>query len=275
MKKLIWIVLVSTLLLASCDSGKIANEDSTPSNDIDGKESVSVISDDNELESLPTENSEEVSKSSVIEESVSSIPSEDAHSGENEGGEDWCMVHNMMYHSFSPDLVNYVGQENFENWIRNGDASDTCGVNIVSMVQYFNIPKEYMLNLYDEKAANLTDEYFDNVAVAGITEENYFGTYTLSLEQIDAIYSGDETQIENAFAGDLAVTAENGNLYSLLWLEKHSPEDYLEAGISPESIDALIDEVNTNSDYTKYRTEMQALSEQANQAAVMMESAAE
>ena len=37
----------------------------------------------------------------------------------------------------------------------------------------------------------------------------------------------------------------------------------------------LIDEVNTNSDYTKYRTEMQALSEQASQAAVMMESAAE
>ncbi len=267
MKRILTMVVLSALLLASCNAA-----DTTETSE-------------SSVETVVTESSEGAPETSSAEESDVSVESSEATSTEtmnesestteNTGNEDWCMVHNMMYHSFSPDLVNYVGQENFENWIRNGDASDTCGVNIVSMVQYFNIPKEYMLNLYDEKAANLTDEYFDNVAVAGITEENYFGTYTLSLEQIDAIYSGDETQIENAFAGDLAVTAENGNLYSLLWLEKHSPEDYLEAGISPESIDALIDEVNTNSDYTKYRTEMQALSEQANQAAVMMESAAE
>lgn len=201
--------------------------------------------------------------SDEAEESVSKIE-------DDIGGEDFCLIHSFLYHSYSVPLVNYVGTDTYYEWQEQN--TEPCSGNIVSFVEHFNISKDKFMELYAIDTAGLDDAFFDSLSM---TREEYFGAYVLSQEQIDAIYSGDEAQIENAFAGNLSVTADDGNRYSLLWLEKHSPEDYLEAGIFPESIDALISEVNTNSDYTKYRAEMQALSEQANQAAVMLESAAE
>lgn len=268
MKKVAFTVLISILLLTSCGNRNTTNGTS---------ETLIETSVTESGESAPETSSAEESDVSVESSETTSTETvnESESTTENTGNEDWCLMHNLVYHSFSPSFVNYVGQDNFETWIRNGDANDICGVNIIEFVKYFDISYETFMELYADETAGLTDEYFESLAGTGITRDNYYGSYTFSQEQIDAIYSGDEAQIENAFAGNLSVTADDGNRYSLLWLEKHSPEDYLEAGISPESIDALVDEVNTNSDYTKYRTEMQALSEQASQAAVMMESAAE
>ena len=264
MKRILTMVVLSALLLASCNAA-----DTTESSE-------------SSVETVVTESSEHAPESSSAEESDVSVESSETTSTEtvnesestteNTGNEDWCMMHNLIYHSFASNFVNYVGQDNFEAWIRSGDENDICGLNIVEFINYFSIPKEKCIELVQERSSGIDEGYFERT---GLTPEEVFGVTILSDEQIDAIYSGDEAQIENAFSGWLAVEADDGNRYSLLWLEKHSPEDYLEAGISPESIDALIDEVNTNSDYTKYRTEMQALSEQANQAAVMMESAAE
>ena len=271
MKRILTMVVLSALLLASCNAA-----DTTESSDSSVETSVTESSESAPESSTPEFSGEieSAAQSNQKEENVTSESSDNTLSNEeNIGNEDWCYMHNLTYHTYGPKLVEYVGTDNYHAWQESN--IEPCSGNIVSFVEHFNISKEKFLEIYEEETAGLTDEFFEEVADIGITRDNYFGSYVLSEEQIDAIYSGDDVEIENVFAGNLSVTASDGNRYSLLWLEKHSPEDYLEAGISPESIDALVDEVNTNSDYTKYRTEMQALSEQANQAAVMMESAAE
>lgn len=258
MKRILTMVVLSALLLASCNAA-----DTTESSD----SSVETVVTESSEHAPETSSAEASETSGTISEPVENSTTEPSEENVNQ---DWCFIHNLLYHSYSVPLVNYVGTDTYYEWQEQN--TEPCSGNIVSFVRHFNISKDKFMELYETDTAGLDDAFFDSLSM---TREEYFGAYVLSQEQIDAIYSGDEAQIENAFAGNLSVTADDGNRYSLLWLEKHSPEDYLEAGISPESIDALVDEVNTNSDYTKYRTEMQALSEQASQAAVMMESAAE
>ena len=115
--------------------------------------------------------------------------------------------------------------------------------------------------------ASHSDEYWDAI---GMTEEEYVGTWMLSVEQIDAIYSGDEANIESAFAGELAADAEDGSRYSLTWLESHTPEEYAAVGIEPQSVEEMVSKIETDDEYKKYRAEVSVVSEQMAEAEAMM-----
>lgn len=220
---------------------------------------------------VSSESSENRSEAISEENSAIEISSDSQQLSDSDiGGEDWCYKHNLMYHTYSPDLVRYVGADNYRAWQETN--TDPCSGNIVSFVQYFDISKDVFLQLYAEETSGLTDEFFEDLLkYDGFTKEQYYGTFVLSEEQIDAIYSGDEAQIENAFAGQLAVKNIDGMRYSLHWLETHDAADYIDAGITPESVSDLIETVHTDGEYAKYREEMAALTEEVAQASLILE----
>ena len=240
MKKITASILLSVLLLASC--GTAAN---TVSSDTTASSESSPS-----ISSISSESSEESSESESMD---------------NTGGEDWCFSHNLMYHSFDPLLVDYVGMDNFEEWL--GQDGEECSANIVSFVQAFQIPEDVLRDIVAQSTAGVDDAYYEET---GLTPEDVFGVTVLSVEQIDAIYSGDEAKIETAFAGYLAADAEDGSRYSLTWLESHTPEEYAAAGIEPQSVEEMVSKIETDDEYKKYRAEVSVVSEQMAEAEAMM-----
>lgn len=236
MKKLVFVfALVSVLAVSGCGkSGDIVSS------------SESSVSSSSTEEAVSSEKSEEISE----------VESSSDESDDNVGGEDWCFAHNLMYHSFDPLLVDYVGMDNFEEWLeRDGEE---CSANIVSFVQDFQIPEDVLRNIVAQSTAGIDDAYYEET---GLTPEDVFGVTALSDEQIDAIYSGDEAKIETAFAGYLAADAEDGSRYSLTWLESHTPEEYVEAGIKPESVNEMLSMIDSDNEYKKYRADVQEISD--------------
>ncbi len=205
------------------------------------------------------------SLSESLDEKTSGVAGGDSSSfsenADNTGGEDWCFAHNLLYHTFDPLLVDYVGMDNFEAWME--QDGEKCSANIVSFVQYFQIPEETLRELVTQSASGVDDAYYE---ATGLTPEDVFGVTILNDEQINAIYSGDEAKVETAFAGYLAVDAEDRSRYSINWLENHSAEDYLKAGIKPESVDAMLSLINSDVEYQKYRANVQDISATLNEA---------
>lgn len=247
MKKLVFVfALVSVLAVSGCGkSGDIVSS------------SESSVSSSSTEEAVSSEKSEEISE----------VESSSDESDDNVGGEDWCFAHNVLYHTFNQEMIDYVGDDAFNEWTKLCATGEPCTTNLVSFVQYFDFPKEKMLEIQAAQLASHSDEYWDAI---GMTEEEYVGTWMLSVEQIDAIYSGDEALIETAFAGELAADAEDGSRYSLTWLESHTPEEYAAAGIEPQSVEEMVSKIETDDEYKKYRAEVSVVSEQMAEAEAMM-----
>ena len=65
-----------------------------------------------------------------------------------------------------------------------------------------------------------------------------------SLSEFDALYSGDQEQINRAFFGPLAfVNDADGETYSIYWLAEHTPKDNLAAGLPIDEVEAVIQRV--------------------------------
>ena len=247
MKKLVFVfALVSVLAVSGCGkSGDIVSS------------SESSISSSSTEEAVSSEKSEEISE----------VESSSDESDDNVGGEDWCFAHNVLYHTFNQEMIDDGGNDAFNEWTKLCATGEPCTTNLVSFVQYFDFPKEKMLEIQAAQLASHSDEYWDAI---GMTEEEYVGTWMLSVEQIDAIYSGDEAKIETAFAGELAADAEDGSRYSLTWLESHTPEEYAAVGIEPQSVEKMVSKIETDDEYKKYRAKVSVVSEQMTEAEAMM-----
>lgn len=248
MKKLVFVfALVSVLAVSGCGkSGDIVSS------------SESSVSSSSTEEAVSSEKSEEISE----------VESSSDESDDNVGGEDWCFAHNVLYHTFNQEMIEgMIEDDAFNEWTKLCATGEPCTTNLVSFVQYFDFPKEKMLEIQAAQLASHSDEYWDAI---GMTEEEYVGTWMLSVEQIDAIYSGDEALIETAFAGELAADAEDGSRYSLTWLESHTPEEYAAVGIEPQSVEEMVSKIETDDEYKKYRAEVSVVSEQMAEAEAMM-----
>ena len=63
--------------------------------------------------------------------------------------------------------------------------------------------------------------------------------------EIDAIYSGDQSQINEAFCGDLAYyNPSDGQLYSIYWLSDHTAADYQAAGVPVSEVERILDDAS-------------------------------
>ena len=217
MKKMFSIFLLTCILLASC--GK-AFEPETPS----------------------------VSESASVEESI--LPSEAESSSESETPEEngeyggtsaECTEHTYTYHAVDGVLVDYVGQERVHEWYDSISGTDEYNrvnedFNILSFIQEFDIPKEKFIELTQ---GSVTDSLLEALE---ISYDEYLEEYGYTDSQIDALYSGDQAKINEAFCGEMACyNPKDGKLYSIYWLSDHTAEDYDQAGIYWNDIHRIID----------------------------------
>jgi len=272
MKK-ISLILVATLLgLTACNSVVIDTPvlENEPNNsgtsvmeNVDIDSSINPTTIEN-VDEDKTVHSSETSSIDLIDTEENSGITEAENNTADLGGEDWCFSHNLLYHTFPPNFIDYVGRENYLEWINNCEG--ICSVNIAAFIEHFQIPKEVTENIVAEISSGVNEEYYE---FTGLAPEDVFGVTILNSVQIDAIYSGNEAQIENAFCGQLHVEAEDGTRYSLTWLNSHSAKDYAEAGISIEAVTELAATINADSMYSKYQTEAASLAASAAELAVI------
>ena len=150
-----------------------------------------------------------------------------------------CTEHVFSYHYITTSLLNYVGQSTFNEWIAE-NSEDEYGraqewVSIQSFIEHFDVPREVFEEIINTCADNLmkADPTEDREK---ILEEN---GYTDS--QIDALYSGDQAKINEAFCGEMAYyNPEDGQLYSIYWLSDHTAEEYESAGIPETEVERIL-----------------------------------
>ena len=154
---------------------------------------------------------------------------------------DTCMEHVFSFHAVPYELILWIGTDAFYDWEETlSYEMDEFGrpdedFTIVEVVEQFNVPKE---TFWEITRGWMTDEAMDNM---GMTQDEYIAQCGYSDEQIDAIYSGDQSQINEAFCGDLAYyNPSDGQLYSIYWLSDHTYEDYREADLPTIEIDKIL-----------------------------------
>ena len=217
MKKRFWpFVLLLGWMLAGCAGAETAG----PGPEASEGESIAAET------SLPepavqAESSVSAGTSETVPEEPSGEASEEENSG-TDGGLGMCQEHTPYYHVIDYDLILYVGEDNFNAWTNSFAATDAYdrpqeGISIASFLQHFDVPR--------------------NIVEAN---SDYY-----SEDQLDAIYSGDQSQINEAFCGDLAYyNPSDGQLYSIYWLSDHTAADYQAAGVPVSEVERILDDAS-------------------------------
>ena len=240
MKKRFWLfVLLLGWMLAGCAGAETAGPGPEES------EGESIAAETSLPESAAqAESSATAGESETVSEEPSGEASEEENSG-TDGGLGMCQEHTFSYHSIPGRLIDFVGGDNFYNWI-DSLPNDTHApgyvverFSIVDFVEQFNVSKEDFL---ETTRSWMTDEAMGRL---GVTREEYQETYGYTDEQIDAIYSGDQSQINEAFCGDLAYyNPSDGQLYSIYWLSDHTAADYQAAGVPVSEVERILDDAS-------------------------------
>ena len=151
-----------------------------------------------------------------------------------------CTEHTYTYHAVDGVLVDYVGQEKVHEWYDSISGRDEYNrvnedFNILSFIQEFDIPKEKFIELTQ---GSVTDSLLEALE---ISYDEYLEEYGYTDAQIDALYSGDQAKINEAFCGEMAYyNPEDGQLYSIYWLSDHSAEDYENAGVPEAEVKRIL-----------------------------------
>ncbi len=216
--KFLLAVVSAMLLLTSCAQSNTSSTVSASSDSTDSVES-SIISSETVPESEVSASNDEIEMGSESES---------------------CDEHVFSYHYITTDLLNYVGQDIFDKWADEFSNDEYGriqeGLNIQSFIEHFDIPREVFEEIINTCA--------DNLIEADPTEDRdeYLEEYGYTDAQIDALYSGDQAKINEAFCGDMAYyNPEDGQLYSIYWLSDHTAEEYDQAGLYWDDIHRIID----------------------------------
>lgn len=138
------------------------------------------------------------------------------------------------YHSISSALIDYVGDEAYAEWQQVRQKNFT----ILEFIEYFKIPKDVFTELVRPE---LTPEFCESFAPE-LTLSEIQDMLGYSFSEIDALYSGDQEQINRAFCGPLAfVNDADGEIYSIDWLVEHTPQEYIDAQLPLDQVQAVID----------------------------------
>ena len=162
------------------------------------------------------------------------------HSFETCGAYTPCMEHTLSFHSVDGILINYVDQNKFNQWYETCTSRDEYGrvdedLSILSFIQEFDIPKEKFIELTQ---GSVTDSLLEALE---ISYDEYLEEYGYTDAQIDALYSGDQAKINEAFCGEMAYyNPEDGQLYSIYWLSDHTAEEYESAGVPEAEVERIL-----------------------------------
>lgn len=213
MRRFYILFLAVSFLLTSCGNAAVSSSEFSPSEPSDPSLHSS--------EAVPKPTSDPVS------EPESSVPVE----------EDICtpflacQEHDSSYHSVPGKLIDLVGNDPVMEWYNSCfEESDPYGrpgesFTIAAFVERFQVSREDFTRCIQD---DLTDE------------------------QIDAIYSGDQKQINKAFCGPLAFINEaDGELYSIYWLIDHNADDYIAAHLPLDQVRSIVELAQTK-EYTNW-----------------------
>lgn len=165
---------------------------------------------------------------------------------------------NLIY--ISPELQNYVGQQNYLTWYhqfcKRGTSSlkygfyrryledysanlNVLGCSLWAFIQDFQIPKEDFIRLYQA-----SEQYPYGYFYQAESKEAYqkYQCY-LTDAQVDALYSGEQAQVLKQFKGYEAVY-HNDQLFPYIWFEVHTAEDYLNYGFTVEQIQTILTQMS-------------------------------
>ena len=165
---------------------------------------------------------------------------EDTDNNEIGGSYTPCTEHTGSYHYISTRLINYIGWDAMNEWTSGDSSTDSFGrsqddINIVSFIEHFDIPREFLEETVDQ-AANK-----EALANLNMTREEFLEENGYTDSQIDALYSGDQAKINEAFCGEMAYyNPEDGQLYSIYWLSDHTAEEYESAGIPETEVERIL-----------------------------------
>lgn len=225
--------LVAAMLLAGCQNAG----ETTDRSDVTSSESGSQTSETSQS-SETSGNPADAESSEVLER-----PEEEFYD---------CAEHTDSYHTIILDLIGYVGSDAYNEWVDSIAGEDAYGrvdegVTVAAFIDYFNVPQDEFTQLVQSRA---TDERLQDL---GMTREEYLEEYGYTDGQIAALYSGNESQINEAFCGDLAwYNGADGQLYSIYWLSDHTAADYEAAGIPAEEVTTILDKATEmGGDYAK------------------------
>lgn len=242
MKKNMVLLILSGLLsigmMTSCSTTDPSNNtsnssESTVTAENTAPEETTISSESSaELDGATDSGNEETSSSSAADTTGDAI-------GDTSGA---CQLHCWNYHSITGDLINYVGAEEFEDWLETVSGED---MNIVRFVSDFQIDRETFEELvcYD-----IPEDELD-----GMTLDENYTMWSYNQEMRDAIYSNNTYEISEAFVSNYAVVASDGQIYSLEWLAEHSAEDYQAYGLPANEIQNAVNNA-IERDLTPYTT---------------------
>lgn len=137
------------------------------------------------------------------------------------------------YSSVDVKLINHVGSDVMDDWMESGSP-----FTIVSFVNYTGISKSAFMNIMRPEYDDATLQTFRNITGnAEMTMSQLQDRLGYTLEEIDAIYSGDQAEVNRVFCGPLGVYNEqDGEVYGVQWLAGHTAEEYIEIGLPMDRV---------------------------------------
>ena len=140
------------------------------------------------------------------------------------------------YTSIDIELINYVGEDILSAWESSG-----AEFNVHSFIEFTQIPQSTFTSIMRPEYPEETLTNFRKIFGEELTLSELQDMLGFSLEEIDALYSGDQAEINRAFCGPYGVFNEtDGQIYGLKWLASHSAEDYVKAGLPLEQVNEVL-----------------------------------
>lgn len=169
--KLFLILLCMSFVLTSCTRTDIHENDTAIGNKIDDI----LISEKEVDETYEITEESDLRQSSTAE-------------GDNEskatGGANLCEVHSIDFHTFTGEMIEYVGEDRFNDWFESCSGKDS-GIegcihyaNIYRFIEYFDFPKEVFEKLYYGTIAFYFSDY--DVDLLYGTNESTVSQYYMS-----------------------------------------------------------------------------------------------
>lgn len=178
MKMKLFIVLVCvSIVLTSCASTAMHENDLVSGNEIDD-----IITSEKDLTDSQTPNEDEYHLSTEVNDTLQESASEVNDEPQPTGGVNLCEIHSIDFHTFTGEMIEYVGEDRFNEWFENcsGKNSEIDGcihyANIYRFIEYFEFPKE-------------------------VFEELYYGTITFYFSDynVDLLYSADASTVSQYY----------------------------------------------------------------------------
>ena len=219
-KAAIFTALICMLLLVSCNHSALTTE----------SESTGSTSSSQNISS----EQDNISSMSSLQEN--SDPTEDLSEENGTGGFYPDGSIDERYTSIDIELINYVGEDILSAWESSG-----AEFNIHSFIEFTQIPQSTFTSIMRPEYPEETLTNFREIFGEELTLSELQDMLGFSLEEIDALYSGDQAEINRAFCGPYGVFNEtDGQIYGLKWLASHSAEDYVKAGLPLEQVNEVL-----------------------------------